>query len=48
MIWSANCVTVYTNVASQGATFSITKTKLYVKVVTLSVQDNANLLQHLK
>ena len=48
LTWSANCVIVYTNVASRGATFSITKTKLYVKVLTLSTQDNANLLQHLK
>ena len=43
--WSANCVMVYTNVANQGATFSITETKLYVTVVTLSTQDNAKLLQ---
>ena len=35
MTWSANCVTVSTNVAGQGATFTITETKLYVSVVTL-------------
>ena len=35
-------------VAGQGATFSITDTKLYVPVVTLSTQDNAKLLEELK
>ena len=46
--WSANCVIVYTDVANQGATFTITETKLYVPVVTLSTQDNAKLLTRLK
>ena len=32
----------------QNATFSITETKLFVSVVTLSTQDNAKLLQPLK
>ena len=41
--WSANCVIVSTNVANQNATFTITDTKLYVAVVTLSTQDNAKL-----
>ena len=45
LTWCANCVIVSTN---QGATFSITETKLYVPVVTLSTQDNAKLLQQLK
>ena len=40
LTWSANCVTVSTNVANQDATFTITETKLYVPVVTLSTQDN--------
>ena len=48
LIWSANCVIVYTNIAYQGATFEITETKLYVPVVTLSTQDNAKLLPQLK
>ena len=48
LIWSANCVIVYTNVANQGATFTITETKRYVPVVTLSTQDNAKLLRQLK
>ena len=42
--WSANCVIVYTNETNQGVTFSITDTKLYVSVVTLSTQDNAKSL----
>ena len=48
LYWPANCVMIYTNVANQGATFAITETKLYVPVVTLSAQDNAKLLSHLK
>ena len=43
-----NCVIVATNIANQGAAFSITDTKLYVPVVTLSTQDNPKLLQRLK
>ena len=39
---------VATDVADQSTTFSITNTKLYVLVVTLSTQDNAKLLQQLK
>ena len=42
------CVIVATNVAAQAATFSITDTKLYVLVVTISIQDNAKLLEQLK
>ena len=42
LTWSANCVIVYTNVANQNATFTITETKL--PVVTLSTQDNSKLL----
>ena len=37
-----------TAVANQGATFSITDSKLYVPVVTLSTQDNAELREQLK
>ena len=33
---------------NQGATFSITDTKLYIPVVTLSTENNAKLLQKLK
>ena len=42
--WSVNCVIIYTNVANQVPTFAITKTNLYVPVVTLSIQDNEKLL----
>ena len=48
LICCANCVIVSTNVANQGATFTITETKLYVPVVTLSTQDNVKLLTQLK
>ena len=41
--WSKNCVIVANN-ANQATTFSINDTKLYVPVVTLSTQDNAELL----
>ena len=46
--WSANCVIIYTDVANQIPTFTITETNLYVPVVTLSTQDNAKLLPQLK
>ena len=48
LTWSANCVILLTNVANQIPTFTITETKLYVPVVTLSNQDNAQLLMQLK
>ena len=48
LILSENCVIVYADVANQDATFAITETKLYVRVVTLSTQDNSKLLQQLK
>ena len=46
--WSANCVITYTDVANQASTFTITERNLYVPVITLSTQDNGNLLQQLK
>ena len=46
--WPANCVIIYTDVANQVPTFTITETNLYVPVVTLSTQDNAKLLAQLK
>ena len=46
--WSKKCVIVATDIANQGATFSIIDAKLYVPVVTLSTQDNAKLLEQLK
>ena len=48
LTWSAGCVIIYTDVANQFPTFTITKTKLYVPVVTLSTQGNAKLLPQLK
>ena len=45
LTWSSTCV--ITNSRGIGR-FSITETKLYVPVVTLSTQDNAKLLQQLK
>ena len=46
--WSANCVIIYTDVANQVPTFTITETNLYVPVVTLSTQDNSELLPQLR
>ena len=46
--WYKKCVIEATSIADKGATFSITDTKFYVPVVTLSTQDNAKLLQQLK
>ena len=48
LTWSAGCVRIYTDVANQNPTFTITETNLYVPVVTLSTQDNENLLPQLK
>ena len=48
LTWYASCLIVYNNDANQGATFEITRTKIYVPVVTLSTQDNAKLLTQLK
>ena len=45
LTWSSNCIIT----TSRGAgTVAIGDTKLYVPVVTLSTQDNAKLLQHIK
>ena len=43
--WSSTCVITESNGAG---TFEITDTKLYVPVVTLSIQENAKFLQQLK
>ena len=48
LTWSANCVIIYTDVANQVPTVTITEINLYVPVVTLSTQDNAKLLPQLK
>ena len=46
--WSEYCVMVATNQAGQAIIFSITDSILYVPVVTLSSQDNAELFEKLK
>ena len=48
LTWSTNCFVVSTNVANQNAMLSITETRLYVPIVTLSTQDNTRLLTQLK
>ena len=45
LTWSSTCV--ITNFTGEGK-FAITDTKLFVPVVSLSTQDNANLFQQLK
>ena len=45
LTWSENCVTSSANGQTK---FSITDTKRYVPVVTLSTQDSAKLLEQLK
>ena len=45
LTWSKDCV--ITNSTDEGK-FSITETKLYVPVITLSTKDNEKLLQQLK
>ena len=46
--WCENCVIIYTEIANQNPTFTITETTLDVPVVTLSTQDNVKLLPQLK
>ena len=46
--WTADCVITYTNINNQVPTFTITEANLYVPVVTLSTQDNSQLLPQLK
>ena len=48
LTWSSTCVIASVIVANQAATFTITDTKLYVPVVTLSTQENTKFLQQLK
>ena len=46
--WSTNCAIIYTDVANQVPTFTITEKNLYVPVGTVSSQDNLKLLPRLK
>ena len=43
--WSKNYIIVATYIADQDTIFSITDTKRYVPLITLSTQDNAKLLE---
>ena len=47
LTWSKNCFLVAGTIANQEPTFTITDTKLYVPVVTLSTQNNVKLLKQL-
>ena len=44
LIWSNRCFMINKSIACQEPTFTITNTKHYVAVVTLSTQDNAKML----
>ena len=48
LAWSNTCFMIDNPIAGQEPTFTVTDTKLYVPVVTLSTQDNAKLLEQLK
>ena len=48
LTWSSTCVLIATSIPNQNATFSITDTKIYVPVVTLSTQENTKFFQQLK
>ena len=47
LTWSPICFIVDAPVVGQETVFTITDTKLFVPVVTLSTQDNVELLQQL-
>ena len=48
LTWSSTCVLIATSIPNQNATFAITDTKFYVRVVTLSTQENTKFFQQLK
>ena len=47
LIQSKKCVLSSNTAENQATTFAITDTKLYVPILTLSIDDNAKLLQQL-
>ena len=47
LTWSVNCV-ISNAAANQETTFAISNAKIYVPIVTLSIDDNEKLLQQLK
>ena len=48
LTWWKNCFLIAGTAANQEPAFTITDTKLYVHVVTLSTQDNVKLLKQLE
>ena len=48
LTWSPNYIILSGCAASEATTSAITDIKLYVRVVTFSIQDNVKLLQQLK
>ena len=48
LTWSKNCFLVASTAVNQEPKFTITDTKLYVPVATLSTQDNVKLLKQLE
>ena len=46
--WFAKCIKPSNTVAAQATTFTITDTKFYVPVVTLSTDNDVTVLQQLK
>ena len=48
LTWFNRCFMIDNPIASQEPTFTITDTKLYVSVVTLSTHENVKLLEQLK
>ena len=48
LTWSANCDMSSDTAADQATTFAITDTEIFIPVVTLSINDDAKLLQQLK
>ena len=47
LTWPANCFVIDNALNNQVPTFALTDTKLYVPVVTLSTQDDSELLEQL-
>ena len=48
LTWSARSLIIHAPIAGHEGTFTITDTKIYVAVVTLSTRDNAKFFQQLK
>ena len=48
LYWSKNIIKAITDLTNQVITVSVNDTKLYVRVVTLSFEENERLLEQLK